>query len=185
MGHQQEQQGRAQCPDPGAADKKLAIHKDLKEPKDKTVTIDQPCCTFVPHMLAMRQGQELVAKNSAAVAHNVHWTGHPLYNPGGNVIVPPQGQHVIKDLKVQKLPMTIACDIHPWMQAYVGIFDHPYFAVTDEKGNFEIKLAPVGKCRLMIWHEANGYRGGAAGRNGEEITIEGVTTDLGIRGLKP
>jgi hypothetical protein len=171
-------------PDPASGLKKLPIHKDLQEIKDKEVTIDQPCCMFVPHVTALRQGQELVAKNSAPVAHNIRWNG-TLRNPGGSVIVPAKGKHVVKDLVAEKLPLVIACDIHPWMKGYVGVFDHPYFAVTDANGNFEIKLAPAGKCRLMVWQEAVGYRNGEKGRGGEEINLKGgSTTDLGKLGIK-
>ena len=53
--------------------------------------IDQPCCSFVPHAVAIREGQTVETKNSAQVPHNVRWSGHPLKNPGGNIIVPPGG----------------------------------------------------------------------------------------------
>jgi hypothetical protein len=150
------------------------------------VVLDQPCCAFVPHVIAVREGQEVVTKNSAPVVHNIRWTGHPLTNPGGSVIVPAKGEHVIKNLKAQKLPVQLACDIHPWMKGYCGVYDHPYFAVTDKDGKFEIKDAPAGPCRLVVWQEAIGYRGGAAGRDGEKVTIKaGMATDLGKLGLKP
>ena len=63
------------------------------------------------------------------------------------------------------------------MTGYVRVFDHPYFAVTDENGNFEIKNAPAGKFRIVYWHE-NGIRGGAKGRAGDVIEIKGPTTEL-------
>jgi hypothetical protein len=56
------------------------------------------------------------------------------------------------------------------MTGYVRVFDHPYYAVTDDDGNFEIKNAPAGKYRIVYWHE-NGVRGGAQGRAGEEVEI--------------
>ena len=61
------------------------------------------------------------------------------------------------------------------MNGYVRIFDHPYYAVTDEDGKFEIKNAPVGQFRIVYWHE-NGLRGGAKGRFGEPIKIAGKET---------
>jgi hypothetical protein len=64
------------------------------------------------------------------------------------------------------------------MDGYVRVFDHPYFAVTDADGKFEIKNAPVGKYRIVYWHEAVGLRGGRAGRFGEPIEIAGPKTDL-------
>lgn len=166
-------------PDPTTGAKTLPIHPDLKEPKDKSVSIDQPCCMFIPHVLALREGQDLLVKNSAPVAHNVNWTGHPLYNPGGNVLVPPGKEYTIQGLKAQKLPLPVNCNIHGWMKAYVGVFNHPYFVVTDENGAFEIKNAPAGKHRLMIWHDT-GYLGGSSGSTGKEVEIKaGGNTDLG------
>lgn len=156
--------------------KLLPIHPKLKEIKKKEVVLDQPTCQFVPHAVGIRQGQDLVAKNSATIAHNVHWTGL-LKNPGGNVIVPAGQSYVIRDLLSDRLPVKINCDIHGWMTASVFVFDHPYFAVTDKKGNFELKNAPAGKYRLMVLHDT-GY--GPGGRKGTEITIKGgEATDVG------
>jgi hypothetical protein len=164
----------------------LPIHPTLKDIPNKEVEMDQPLCAFVPHCLAMREGQVLVAKNSAPIAHNVNWTGNPTKNPGGNNIIPAGGSFKIEGLKADKYPLIIACNIHPWMKARVGVFDHPYFAVTDENGNFEIKLAPAGEYRLKVYLDAIGWRGGAKGRDGEKITIKaGETTDVGKLGIKP
>jgi hypothetical protein len=129
----------------------------------------------------MREGQVLVAKNSSPIQHNVHWSGiNQVKNPGGNSIVPAGGSLKIDNLKADKMPLNIKCDIHPWMNARVGVFDHPYFAVTDENGNFEIKLAPAGEYRLKVYHDAIGWRNGAKGRDGEKITIKtGEVTDVG------
>ncbi len=163
---------------------KLPIHPSLKDPPEKPAIIDQPCCAFEPHVLAIREGQDLIAKNSAPVPHNVRWTGNPLANAGGNVNVP-AGQELKIKLKAQKLPVMFNCDIHKWMNARVAVFKHPYFAVTNENGDFEIKNAPAGKYRLMVWHESVGYRGGVKGNNGEEIDIKAKgVTNLGDLKLK-
>lgn len=167
---------------PAAAGKTLPVHPSLKEITTKEVEIDQPCCKFEPHALGLREGQELVAKNSAPVAHNINWTG--LKNPGGNVLVPASKSFPIKGLVVDRIPLKLSCNIHPWMLAWVRVFDHPYFAVTDENGKFEIKLAPAGKYQLVSWHEAVGY--GPGGRQGVPIVIKGgVDTDAGRIELKP
>jgi hypothetical protein len=173
------------APEPGTTTP-LPINPKLKDPKEKSVTIDQPCCAFVPHCLGMREGQELIVKNSAPVAHNVNYTGNPRKNPGGNFLLPPNTKKVIDNLKADRFPLQVTCNIHPWMNARVAVFDHPYFAVTDENGNFEIKDAPAGTYRLKVWHEAIGWRGGAAGRDGEKITIKPeAVTDLGKLEVKP
>jgi hypothetical protein len=164
----------------------LPIHPDLQKVNGKAPTLDQPICQFVPHCLGIREGQELLVKNSSPISHNVNWTGHPLKNKGGNVLISAGGSYTIKDLKAQKLPLKVACNLHGWMSAWLGVFDHPYFAVTDEDGKFEIKQAPAGKWRLMVWQESIGWRGGVKGSKGEEVTIKpGGTTDLGKLGVKP
>jgi hypothetical protein len=160
----------------------LKVHSSLQQIKDKQVFIDQPCCKFEPHALGMREGQELVAKNSAPIAHNVHWIGFPTKNPGGNVIVPAGQSHTIQGLKADRFPVQVKCDIHGWMKANVRVFDHPYFAVTDADGKFEIKNAPAGTYRLMTWHDS-GY--GPGGREGVQVVIKGgADTDVGKVELK-
>ena len=157
----------------------MPIHPDLKAIKVKAVVIDQPLCMFIPHAIALREGQDLIAKNTSGISHNYKWSGHPDVNPGGNVLLPPNAVKVINDLKADRLPVSVECNIHPWMKGWVRIFNHPYYAVTDENGSFEFKNAPAGEWQLMVWHGSGGWRGGAKGKNGETITIKaGGVTDL-------
>jgi len=124
----------------------------------------------------MREGQVLIAKNSAPMPHNFKWGGNPAKNPGNNVLIQAGGKLEIKDLVADRFPVTVNCTLHPWMSAWVRVFDHPYYAVTDDSGNFEIKDAPAGDYRLVVWHESVGW--GTPGlKNGEPITIKagGVT----------
>jgi hypothetical protein len=156
---------------------KIPIHPKLLKSKAKEVVMDQPCCQFEPHVVGLWAGQNLLVKNSASIQHNVHWLG--LGNNAGNVLIPKKKSHTIKDLTPQKLPMPVSCDIHKWMKGWVGIYDHPYFAVTDKDGKFEIKDAPAGQYRLFVWQESVGYIGGVKGRNGQVINIKkGGVTDL-------
>lgn len=172
--------------DPSVGKKPLPIHPSLEKIAQPQVVLDQPCCAFIPHVMGMRVGQDLVVKNSAPVAHNVNYAGNPLTNPGGNQLLPPGGMITVQGLKAERLPLRISCNIHPWMSAKIGVFEHPYFAVTDADGKFEIKDAPAGNYRLIAWQEGVGWRGGAEGRSGEKITIKpGVVTDLGKLDLKP
>src|SRR5262245_54509247 len=159
----------------------LPTHPSLKEPKDKEVVMDQPMCAFLPHAIGMREGQILVAKNSAAINHNFKWTGNPTTaNAGNNILIAAGNAFPIKGLVADRLPVKIECNIHPWMNGWVRVFDHPYYAVTDKDGAFEMKDAPAGKYRLMVWHGSGGWLGGAKGKNGQEINIKaGGVTDLG------
>ncbi|HXG11552.1 MAG TPA: hypothetical protein VNK04_17490 [Gemmataceae bacterium] len=166
-------------PDP--PDGQLAVHPSLQAVPKDVVVMDQPMCKFEPHVVALRQGQTLEVKNSAPIVHNVNWAGIRIR--GDNKVISPNGSIKIDDLKATGFPVIIACNIHPWMKAYVRVFDHPYFAVTDENGRFEIKNAPAGKCRLVVWQETAGYK---SDKNGDPITIQaGTATDVGKLELKP
>jgi hypothetical protein len=156
------------------------IHPNRAKPAKPNVEIDQPCCRFIPHVVLMQEGQNLVIKNSAPALHNARFDA-PASGIAFNQIVP-SGQDVsVKGLKAERLPVEITCSVHRWMSARLGVFAHPYFAVTDEDGNFEIKDAPVldGNLRLYAWQESIGYHGGVPGRYGRSIAVKGPATDLG------
>jgi hypothetical protein len=156
----------------------LPINPLLRPIKERTAVLDQPCCRFEPHALGIREGQIVEARNSGKVAHSVHWIGHPLKNPGGNVIVPAGKSYLIENLKADdKLPVKVSCDIHGWMSAWIRVFDQPYFAVTDTEGRFEIASAPAGRYRLKSWSDM-GY--GPGMKDGIEVTIgANVVVDVG------
>ena len=152
------------------------IFPDDAKRKPAEVVIDQPCCMFGPRVTVARVGDTLVVKNSAPVAHNFFWDSGN--NGAHNVTVPKMDKWVMKEpLAKENPPIQYKCTIHGWMTGYVRIFDHPYYAVTDENGNFEIKNAPVGAYRIVYWHE-NGLRGGVKGRAGDEIEIKAGGTTL-------
>jgi hypothetical protein len=171
--------------DPKNPRAKLPVHPSLQNVKLPAVEIDQPCCQFVPHIVAMREGQDLVVKNSAPIAHNVHVIGG-VKGPDFNVILPPGGEKKVAadEIPARPTPITVKCDIHPWMGGYIRVFSHPYFAITDEDGNFTIKDAPAGDWRIVIWQESKGWVRGD--KNGTPITVKaGAVTDLGTVGLTP
>jgi len=152
------------------------INPQLAKPAKDTVEIDQPCCQFIPHSLAARAGQRLVIKNSAPAAHNARYDTNN--NGFGNPIIQAGQKHEIMALMAEALPFELSCTIHPWMKAKIGVFDHPYFALTDENGDFEIMDAPMGKFRLYVWHDS-GWMGSAAGKTGTLIEIDKEKFDLG------
>jgi hypothetical protein len=156
---------------------KFTIPANLAKPATPQVVLDQPNCAFIPHALAMREGQMLVAKNTSGIAHNFKWQGIVDGN-AGNKLLPPGGEVEI-ELKADRLPITIECNIHPWMKGYVRVYDHPYFAVTDADGKFTIADAPAGACKLKIWHGSKGWLNGKLGAKGKEITVGGGAQDLG------
>jgi hypothetical protein len=164
---------------------KLPIHPNLAKSKQPSVTLDQPCCAFEPHVLAMRDDQSIVINNSAEKPHNVHFLGGLEFNQQ----IPAGGQMELKNVKPSGIITNVQCDIHGFMKAKLLILPHPYFAVTGADGKFEIKNVPAGKYRLAMWHEGMGwvaFDDPETPKNGKLIEIKpegqvkgGGETDLG------
>tara|TARA_B100000131_G_C18094505_1_gene603485 strand:- start:1084 stop:1794 length:711 start_codon:yes stop_codon:yes gene_type:complete len=119
--------------------------------------LDQKGCIYVPHVFGMVAGQELLIKNSDATLHNIH--SMPKVNKEFNFAMP----KVVKKKKAtfsksEPSPFYIKCDVHPWMKSWVLVSDHPYFAVTDEKGKFSIEGIPAGTYEVVCWQEKFGKR---------------------------
>ena len=167
--------------DPANPKAALPIHPTLKNPP-KVVSFDQPCCAFEPHAMFVIEGQKVEAKNSATVPHNVNIQGGTL-NPNLNQIIPAGKTLEVEGWKATTTPVPISCTVHPWMNMKIRVVNHPYFAVTDDKGNYEIKNAPAGKWNLVTWHEGQGY--GAGGKPGVPVEVVAEkTTDLGVSNVK-
>ena len=117
------------------------------------VTLTNLKCAFVPHVAIGFQGSKVIQKNDDPIFHNIHTylNGKTMFNIG----LPEKGSSVAKPLLRTGL-MEVTCDSHPWMHGYLQIFDHPYAAVTDAKGNFIIKDVPPGTYTVEAWHEALG-----------------------------
>jgi len=156
------------------------IHKDLAKPKSVQHVIDQPKCQFEPRVLVARAGDTLLVKNSASISHNVNIQGSGLTL---NTSIPAGKEIKIEEkLVAEDRATTYKCDVHGWMQGRLRVFDHPYFAVTDKDGKFEIKNAPEGKFRIVYQHEG-GYHKGKEGLLGFPIEIKGDSK--GTMELKP
>jgi len=156
------------------------VHKSYKDFK-KQVEIDQPCCSFEPRLVALRTDQELVVKNSAPIVHNFSINSGPAGGPNQNLTIPANGKITVKGFVSKVIPTQYNCTVHTWMKGYIASFSHPYFAVTDADGNFEIKNAPTGKFRLVFWHEKAGWVVLKGTDRGERVTVEANKTTT----LKP
>lgn len=146
------------------------IHPDLVKAKPTAHVVDQPKCQFEPRIVVAREGDTLTVKNSATIAHNINFSSDAL---NFNVTVPGGKEHPVKDeLKADRRPALFKCDIHPWMQGRLFVFDHPYYALTDKDGNFELKNVPAGKWRIVYRHEG-GFHKGKDGSLGFPIEVKG------------
>jgi len=138
----------------------------------KPVVIDQKGCLYTPQIAAVQTGQKIIVKNSDPCPHNVHIIaaeGNPEHND-------PQfagGADLNYTFAKPGMFMKFQCDVHPWMFAWISVFDHPYFAVSDKDGKFTIKNVPPGKYTLVAEHRK-------AGKKTQEIEVKdaAVTADF-------
>jgi hypothetical protein len=157
---------------------------DITPAMKKDVVLDQPKCAFEPHAFVLfpsyrdpakpkeqvPTGQKLVIKNSNTILHNTDLNGGDD-NPESNNPVPASGALPPKVLNPSTHEVDFKCTIHPWMNAYARVFDHPYATVTDKDGNFEIKNVPAGaEVNLFVWHERGNF--GEGGNKGKPVTLK-------------
>lgn len=126
-----------------------------------TVDFDQKGCMFDPHVLAFMKGAKVTLKSSDPVNHNIN--AKLRTNAPYNSLLTPNQAVSFDPPAAEKGPVEVTCDIHPWMKAFWLILDNPYFAVTDDKGNFEIKNVPAGSQKVVVWEEAVTYVTPASG----------------------
>ena len=117
-------------------------------------TIDQMNCRYHPHVFGMRVNQPLQIINSDPTLHNIH--ALPKANKEFNNGQPIQGMKMTHNWETKEVMVPFKCDVHGWMNAYVGVLDHPYFMVTGKDGKFNLKTVPPGTYTIEAWHEKLG-----------------------------
>ena len=118
------------------------------------VTLNQEGCRYIPHVMGIQVGQTLNIINSDATLHNIH--AIPEVNAEFNMGQPMQGMEFERTFDQPEVMVPMRCDVHGWMNSYIGVLDHPFFAVTGEDGMFDISTLPPGDYVLEAWHEALG-----------------------------
>jgi hypothetical protein len=126
--------------------------KDAKPapPTAGSPLLDQIGCMYEPYVLGVVTKQPFKVKNSDPELHNVHAT--PKINKEFNFGQPLKDQVNEKSFDQAEVLIRIKCDVHPWMFAYIGVVEHPYFAITDKEGNFKISGVPDGKYTVVAYH---------------------------------
>jgi len=163
-----------------------------RQPADRktwgtTMVVDQPRCEFEPHITVLypevydpkqqkmvANDQKFVIRNNSGLIHEAELTGSPLRNPQRRDLIPARvagspARELIVPVKTDKQPIELRCSLHKWMVGYIRAFDHPYAAITNPDGTFELKNVPAGVAvTVQAWHEAGEVNIPAAQR---EITI--------------
>jgi plastocyanin len=118
-------------------------------PPSTPIPLDQVNLTFVPHVLPVLVGTKVAFPNSDDIRHNVFSpTSWSKFNLGT------YPKSTTKYYVFEKPgTVTLLCNVHAEMSAYVIVTETPYFAVTDKAGNFTLKNVPAGKYVLKVWHE--------------------------------
>jgi plastocyanin len=118
------------------------------------VTLDQKGCRYRPHVFGIMVGQPLTILNSDPTLHNIH--ALPKSNSEFNTAQPIPNMKTNHTFTAKEVMVPFKCDVHGWMNAYVGVLDHPYFAVSGPDGKFELKAVPAGTYTVEAWHEKLG-----------------------------
>jgi len=162
--------------------------KDIPVPahdKLDPVTVEFKEGRFAPHALAFQVPRDLILKNSEpAIACNIK--GDLSNNPGFNYLLPMQRQISVGIRDSETIPTRLQDNVHPWVQSWILPLEHPYFAVSNEGGEFKIENLPPGKWEFQVWHERTGNLetpDWKRGRFSREITPG--ENDLGVIKLDP
>jgi plastocyanin len=123
-------------------------------PPAEPVVIDQRGCTYQPHVLGVQTGQNIRILNSDPLLHNIH--AMPETNRPFNFGMPRQGDERDRSFPTEEVMVWVKCDVHPWMGAWVGVLDHPFYAVSGADGTFMIDGLPAGTYTVEMWHEKYG-----------------------------
>ena len=151
----------------GRGDDAPPVHPSYSKTADAKVSLNNKGCRFEPHICVLRTTQTLLIANKDEVGHNtkVDTFSNDAINP-----IIPAGEHTeAKFPEPERVPVPVSCSIHPWMKGYLVIRNHPYTAVTNEKGEFVIENVPVGTRTFHFWQEKAG--------NLSDVTVDGSQTE--------
>jgi hypothetical protein len=154
------------------------IHSWYAESTEDEVQVEFKGFRLEPHVALLRTSQTLVVTNKDAVGHGLKFDAFD--NPPSNPILPSGDSFRIDCQVSERLPVITSCGIHPWMSGVVVVQDHPYMAVTDDRGSFTIRSLPAGEWTFRFWHERPGAIQSVS-RNGKQVDLSGGRLTVTIR----
>jgi len=141
------------------------------------VDLAQKGCMYGPHVIGVMANQDIKIINDDPTNHNIHPL--PKINQEWNESQPPKGDAKLKKFAREEVMIPVKCNVHPWMRSYIGVVNHPFFAVTSDDGTFTIKGLPPGKYTLEAWQEKYGTKD-------VEVTVaakDSKTVDFEFKGV--
>ena len=124
--------------------------KKIKFPVPRQpVTLDQQGCVYVPHVLGIMPGQKLRVVSSDLTTHNIHFL--PKMNRSSNQSQTPGAAPFTRVFTHPEIMISVMCNQHPWMKAYIGVTSNPFYAVTGGTGTFDIHNVPAGVYTIEAW----------------------------------
>jgi hypothetical protein len=140
-------------------------------PKPSMNVLENNGCRYSPRIMAMQKGERLTVRNNDPKLHIPH--SYLNERTVFNLSLPFRGSSIVASHKIRQSGiLKVVCDTHTWMLAHIHVFDHPYFAVTDDRGMFSIANIPTGTYTITAWHEDAGIRS-------QEVTVS-ETGDVGL-----
>jgi len=166
--------------DNGLANVFVYISKGLEgkhfDPPTEPAVINQVGCNYDPYIQGVMVGQKVLIKNSDPMMHNIHALPTVDGNQEFNFAEISQGDSNdskwVSSITKPEVLVKVKCDVHNWMFCYVGVLDHPFFAVTDKDGNFKIANVPDGSYTLTAYHLKTHQKTPGVT---QEIKVEGAT----------
>ena len=125
-------------------------------PPAGAIKLEQKGCMYEPHVFGVMANQDIEITNDDPTNHNIHPL--PKDNKEWNESQPPKGDPKKKSFARQEVMIPVKCNVHPWMRAYIGVVNHPFFAVTGDDGTFTLKGVPPGTYKIEAWHEKFGAK---------------------------
>ncbi len=122
---------------------------------NQPVLLKQYGCVFKPHVVGLVEGQKLQLLNGDEKNHGIHFMSK-VNDEFAMTQVSGELEKGTELMFVAEAPFPVICDDHPWMKAYLGVFKHPFFAVTGGTGMYEFAGMPPGRYVIEAWHEKFG-----------------------------
>lgn len=122
---------------------------------DSVPILDQRACQYIPHLVLVPVGKPLTILNNDGILHSVH--AHGVKNPAFNR-AQSKFKKELQETFFYPEAIKLTCDVHSWMLGWIIVQEHPYFAVTEKDGSFELLNVPSGQYRVNFWHEQLGKK---------------------------